>query len=757
MINILCLKRLMLPALLAFSSVASWAQVKCNIKGASLNLAGPVYLSTNSLLVAPGGKINVSTATVKIAGTVSNAGIFTAVNGTIVMNGSYAQSIPASTFTDNTIKSLVINNTSGVTLSGPLSLTDVLTVSTGSLSTGGYLTLTSTAAATARVAPITSASATPVNGNVTVERYVPGRRSYRLITSSVTTSTAAVLSAGEVNSSIWGSWQNSGNNVAGNYGTFITGGNSADGFDTQLTNPSLFTYNDVSRQYTGFTSANGKNTKYTPLTAGIAYYMFVYGDRLNTVTTSSPNYTVLRAAGTLKTGDQTYNAGSPIPLSTVTGRYTLLGNPFASPIDWTTISGTDLSSTYWGWDPNLSSTGGYITVNKSGSVILIAPFSGTTGLNQYIQSGQGFFVQTTGPSPTLIIREQDKVATTNAKAFRTGSAPAVNDVPLLAINLLYANAGSTLLADGALAAFNSGFSTGVSKEDATKIESSTEGLSITNSGQLLSIDGRPMPQNNDTLFLNTARLTRPQYTFQIFARQMNDRNVSAYLEDSYLNVSRPLSLIDTNNIAFDISLAESASYSINRFRIVFNPSVVLPVTFTSINAELKNRDILVDWRVAGEAGILKYEVEYAVDGMHFKKIAEVAAKNRYAVESYTWLDVNPPAENNYYRIRTIQADGKTFFSKVIMVKTETARFDIHIYPNPVIHRQITVQIKSAQRERYTLTLYDNMGQQLTKLTVDYSAGVSSKVIYLDKKILSGFYRLQVDSKNVTYRQNIFIE
>jgi hypothetical protein len=74
-----------------------------------------------------------------------------------------------------------------------------------------------------------------------------------------------------------------------------------------------------------------------------------------------------------------------------------------------TISKTNLADTYWGWDPNLSATGGYVTVTTTGSLTLIAPFSGTAGLTQYIQSRQGFFVKTTGASPTLTIGEGDKV------------------------------------------------------------------------------------------------------------------------------------------------------------------------------------------------------------------------------------------------------------------------------------------------------------------------------------------------------------
>ena len=219
------------------------------------------------------------------------------------------------------------------------------------------------------------------------------------MTSPVSTSPNAVLVGGEEGLSIWGNWQNQGNNSTPNVGTFITGGSSSDGFDTHASESYAFTYNSAGRIFVGFTTANGKNTKYTPLKAGIPYYMFVWGDRTNSPITSSPYKTVLSATGTVLTGDQTYNTGTTIPLSNTVGGYTMIGNPYASPIDWASVSRTNLADTYWGWDPNLSSTGGYVTVNTSGTVTLIAPYSGSVGLNQYIQSGQGFFVKTEASSP----------------------------------------------------------------------------------------------------------------------------------------------------------------------------------------------------------------------------------------------------------------------------------------------------------------------------------------------------------------------
>jgi hypothetical protein len=509
-----------------------------------------------------GSRTITATGSIGIANTFSPAASttsYTTTGSTFNFNGSGAQTIPAFSFNNISVSG---GNTK--TLGGSINIIGDLTIgaNTTLALNSNNITLRSSATATARLTSVpTTAAITYGTGKFIVERYIPGRRKYRLITSSVTTSASTTLTTGQENLSIWGNWQNSGGSAA-NIGTIITGGTTADGFDQNTTNASLYAYNAATRSLIGFTSANGKNTKYTPLKAGVAYYMFVYGDRTNTVYTNTPSYTTISATGTLLTGDQTYNSSSTIPLSNVAGQYTMLGNPFASPVNWAAFTKTNVANTYWGWDPNLSSTGGYVTVNTTGTVTLISPFTGTTGLDQYIQPGQGFFVQTTASSPVLVIHENDKVSNFNANAFKVTT----NNIPLIAVNL-YDN--TNILTDGALAAFDPAFSNAVGKEDATKMTNAGEVVSISNGKSLLSIDARQMPAENDTIFLNIAKLTKPQYTLQIFSQKIN--GIKAYLEDKYLKTSHSLSMSDTNKIAFNIT-ADAASFDANRFRIVFGKS-----------------------------------------------------------------------------------------------------------------------------------------------------------------------------------------
>lgn len=147
----------------------------------TVNSANATLFQTSTLTVlnnvtVTAGALNVDSQMLKIGGGISNSGTFTVSNGTIVMNGTAAQTIPAAAFSGDLIRNLTIDNNAGVTLGGTLNLSDVLLVSNGQLNAGGYLTLLSTAAKTALIDGTGNGE---VTGNVTMQRYLPSGFGYK--------------------------------------------------------------------------------------------------------------------------------------------------------------------------------------------------------------------------------------------------------------------------------------------------------------------------------------------------------------------------------------------------------------------------------------------------------------------------------------------------------------------------------------------------------------------------------------------------
>ncbi len=694
-----------------------------------------------------------SAATIGVAGSFSSNATFTSGSNIITgtsfdFNGSSAQSIPAFTF-----ESVNFSGGNTKTLAGHLTLKNSLSIAANTtLALSNYnITLQSNVTGTARIANSAStAVVTYGTGRFISERYIPGRRKYRLLTSPVTTSASSTLSVGEESLSIWGNWQNSGNNSTPNIGTIITGGTANDGFDQNTSTPSVFLYQDTGHRYVSYSTLHGKNTKYTPLKAGVAYYFFVYGDRINSVSTNSPNYTTLKATGTILTGDQTYTINSTKPLTNIVGDYTFLGNPFASPIDWTTITRTNLANTYWGWDPNLNTTGGYVTVNSSGGVTLISPFSGSVGLNQYIQSGQGFFVRTSATSPQLIIKETDKVSNYNVNAFR-----GPNNIALMAMNIWYNDGLKDVLADGVVAAFDSSFNNKLGKEDANKFLTSAEGVAIKNDVNILSIDGRKTLQQNDSIELNTYRLTKPNYTWQIFSQNLESSGVQPFLEDKYLNTLQALSISDTNWINFNVT-NDAGSASLNRFKIIFKNRDDLPGIVTNISAKKIDRKIQIDYSVVNEKNVTHYELQKSSNGIEFTLLSNIAPKGNAAIQNYQFIDEKPFTGKNYYRIKLVSSNNFNLLSKVAVVEMEEAKGAISIYPNPIIGKSFMVNFKELNAGIYDVQIINSLGAVIEKQSIKHNGSTNNYTITLNNIISTGTYIVRVINESTSLTQKVLI-
>ena len=179
--------------------------------------------------------------------------------------------------------------------------------------------------------------------------------------------------------------------------------------------------------------------------------------------------------------------------------------------------------------------------------------------------------------------------------FRPNFAPEQQ----LQSNLYTVNAdGSTFLADGALNIFGDNYSNEVDGMDARKLTNFGENLSIRTGGKLLAIERRHTITRQDTIFLNLTGVRVQQYQFQFDADNLNT-GIEGFLEDNYLHTRTPLNLSGSTVVNFNI-VNIAGSYATDRFRIVFAPAVVLPVTFTSVKAYRQDKNINVEWRVENE-------------------------------------------------------------------------------------------------------------------------------------------------------------
>ncbi|WP_276133217.1 T9SS type A sorting domain-containing protein [Polluticoccus soli] len=542
------------------------------------------------------------------------SGLIKASTGTVAINGTtVAQTIPASSFENNTVNNLVYANATGVTIGGATNFTGTLTRVSGILTTGGFLTLKSTSSGTARVAPGVAGG---ISGDVTVERYVPvvpgNQRAWRLL-APVTSGSQTILE----------SWQENATGLHHNpnpgYGTIITCGptfNISDGFDTVMANMSILAWS-VSNQ--SLTSNPVSNTNTKQLSSEPAYFLYMRGDRtvLPGASTSEATATTLRSKGTLKQGDQ---AAIPIDAD----QFVALGNPYASHIDFSTVSASDrvnLGNRFWLWDPRLVGSyglGGYVMFDGGDGFFPSVTGGSYNSANSLIPMGMGFFVKATGGNGSFTAREAQKAASSSNVGFKT-----TGNAERLRMHLSYMKDGITpVIADGTLALFNSGFASGVDADDAGKPENMGENIGIVRDNEVLTLEARPNITASDTLNLKLWKLrgsSKYRFTMQ---SDFNTPDLQARLVDRFLQTQQAFSLSQPVDIDFTTT-GDAASLAADRFYIAF--SIGDPV---NVNDPV-NEDEITVYPNPTDAQNININLKNAAPGEYHFSIIDVQGKTVY--------------------------------------------------------------------------------------------------------------------------------
>lgn len=163
----------------------------------------------------------------------------------------------------------------------------------------------------------------------------------------------------------------------------------------------------------------------------------------------------------------------------------------------------------------------------------------------------------------------------------------------------------------------------------------------------------------------------------------------------------------------------------------------LPVKLTEFAANKQNSLVKLTWATSQEINTKEFVVERSTDGINFTVLAFVSARGNSSVNSfYGAIDAQPNAGNNFYRLKTVDFDGKSEYSKIVKINFSKA-FTVSLSPNPASDF-VTVTLANS-REPLMLQIVD-MGGKIVRSTVltntvnPVSLSGLSKGLYLVKLI-----------------------
>ena len=138
----------------------------------------------------------------------------------------------------------------------------------------------------------------------------------------------------------------------------------------------------------------------------------------------------------------------------------------------------------------------------------------------------------------------------------------------------------------------------------------------------------------------------------------------------------------------------------------FSIGIVLPVSWLSFTVEKLNDAAILKWQTASEKNTQSFIVQRSSNGVNWTDLASLnAAGENTQTNSYSYQDKNPFPGMNYYRIKSVDVDGKTSYS---LIKTNRFLPDqqlLTVMNNLSGTNSISIQVK----KETSIALYNSDG------------------------------------------------
>lgn len=172
----------------------------------------------------------------------------------------------------------------------------------------------------------------------------------------------------------------------------------------------------------------------------------------------------------------------------------------------------------------------------------------------------------------------------------------------------------------------------------------------------------------------------------------------------------------------------------------------LPLSWLYFNGTAKPKDNVLDWATATEQNVKEFLIERSFDGFGFESAGTVkAVGNSNRKVTYQFIDYNVDRFNKkvfYYRLKQIDIDGNSTFSKIVRLTHNLTGVPTIVYPNPT-SGYVTIVVGDSKLIGTNAQVYDEVGRliQLVKITAN------AQTINLATQ-MNGVYLIKLANKEI---------
>ena len=180
----------------------------------------------------------------------------------------------------------------------------------------------------------------------------------------------------------------------------------------------------------------------------------------------------------------------------------------------------------------------------------------------------------------------------------------------------------------------------------------------------------------------------------------------------------------------------------------------VPLQFLTFRAIRKQNYSQLDWSTAIEMQSDRFDIERSDDALQFKKLGEKNASDASGPYKYSFKDYLPLQGTAWYRIKSIDRNGRHSYSSIFAVSDNTKNDKFYIINNPV-SEQIYIATGETYAGTYAYSIINASGQVIQNGDVAANAG-GITTIALKALITTGTYVLNMQSKTHRLTQKIMV-
>ena len=180
----------------------------------------------------------------------------------------------------------------------------------------------------------------------------------------------------------------------------------------------------------------------------------------------------------------------------------------------------------------------------------------------------------------------------------------------------------------------------------------------------------------------------------------------------------------------------------------------LPIRMISFTGKKEKEGIVLSWATAQETNADRYETYSSANGIDFKYLGtKKAAGTTIITTQYSFTDKKPNTGNNFYKIKSVDKDGRFAYSKVLNISFAEKKSPTVTASGKTLH----INLNASEKQNYSVIMVNNSGQAVKIWTIADNGTSAEHILELPPNVKQSIYRIGIKGNGPSFTHSVFIQ